>query len=55
MAAARSGYAPVVQLLVTAGADLRREDHTGRTALRYAQEAGRNIVIGILRRAGADR
>ena len=42
-----------MQQLVQAGADLNREDHTGRTALRYAQEASRNIVIGILRKGGA--
>ena len=53
IAAARRGHAQVVTRLLKSGADWRREDHTGRTALRHAQDGGRGGVVTVLKRAGA--
>ena len=49
MAAARSGNAEVVGLLVDAGAERDAVDASGRTARAYALEAGNTELAGMLR------
>ena len=51
MAAASTGNADIVLLLIAFGADIAAQDQTGWTALRYSTEYGHKAVERILRRA----
>jgi ankyrin repeat protein len=51
--AAQGGQAEVVELLLAAGADPDAVDHFGRTALIYAENAGRRDMAAMLRARGA--
>ena len=53
MAAARNGHAAVVAQLIETGADIERLDHTGRSALDWAETARTPGVSRLLREAGA--
>ena len=51
MAAAKTGYVDVVQLLLSEGADPKVRDYTGRTALMWAQWNRKLLVIQLLQNA----
>jgi cytohesin len=51
--AAQGGYAEVVSLLLAAGADPNATDAFNRTALIYAENAGRSDIAAMLRARGA--
>jgi hypothetical protein len=51
--AAQGGHTDVVERLLAAGADPDAVDHFGRTALIYAENAGRKDIVAMLRAHGA--
>jgi len=54
MWAAAEGHAPVVQMLIEVGADLKARLASGMTPLLFAVREGRSDVVRVLLKAGAD-
>ena len=55
MAAAGSGSSETVELLLAAGADPKRQDYTGRSAVDYAQDKRQNAIAQRLKQAQVRR